>query len=183
MENLQSHIWVPSSQGPYHRHIHLRDRTPARSCRPFGGGRCVRTHIVGGIKALDAAEGFPLLKITLIEEELRVWKQLLPALAERSRASLQHGVDCKYLSQGSIPSHLGFGTDPLCHCGWGKKTEEFLKRPEWAPLAPFVIRTALSPLFGVPYIDKVQTCSRGRDASVRCLRGRGKTKTPHVHSM
>ena len=109
----------------------------------------------GGIKALNAAEEFPLLKITLIEEELRVWKQLLPALTERCRVGWQHGTDCKYLSQKGIPPHLGFGADPLCHCGWGKKTGEFLKRPEWTPLAPFVTRVALSPLFGLPYLDKV----------------------------
>jgi hypothetical protein len=111
--------------------------------------------IAGAINALNTVKEFPLLKITLVEEELRVWKQLLPALAERSRVGWQHGIDCKYLSQKGIPSHLGFGTDPLCHCGRGKKTEEFLKRPEWTPLAPFVTRIKLSPLFGVPYMDKV----------------------------
>lgn len=113
--------------------------------------------LTGGTKALDAAETFPLLKITLAEEELKVWKQLLPALAERSRVGWQHGVDCKYLLQKGIPSHLGFGMDPLYHCGRGKGTEGFLKRPEWTPLAPFVIRVALSPLFGVPYLDKASS--------------------------
>lgn len=109
----------------------------------------------GGIKALDAVEEFPLLKLTLVEEELRVWKQLLPALAERCSVGWRHGTKCKYLSEGGIPSQLGFGMDPLCRCGWGKRTEEFLKRPEWTPLAPFVTRIALNPLFGVPYLDKV----------------------------
>ena len=111
--------------------------------------------LAGGIRALEAVEEFPLLKIALVEEELRVWKQLLPALAERSRVGWQHGINCKYLSQKGIPPHLGFGTDPLCHCGWGKKTEELQKRPEWTPFTPFVTRIALSPLFGVPYLDKV----------------------------
>lgn len=111
--------------------------------------------LAGGIKALNAVQEFPLLKITLVEEELRVWKQLLPALAERCRVGWQHGPDCKYLSQRGIPSDLAFSMDPLCHCGWGKKIGEFLKRPEWTPLAPFVTRIALSPLFGVPYLDKV----------------------------
>lgn len=111
--------------------------------------------LAGGIKALNAVQEFPLLKITLVEEELRVWKQLLPALAERCRVGWQHGPKCKYIAQKGVPPHLGFSMDPLCHCGWGKKTEEFLKRPEWTPLAPFVTRIALTPLFGVPYLDKV----------------------------
>ena len=139
--------------------------------------------LAGGIEALDAAEGFPLLKITLVEEELRVWKQLLPALAERSRADWQHGADCKYLSQGGIPSHLGFGMDPLCHCGWGKKTEA--AGMDSARTVCHSHRTE-PPVWGTLHgqgIVLCQTCSRGRKASVRCLRGRGKTKTPHVHSM
>ena len=72
--------------------------------------------LAGGIKALDTIEEVPLLRIALVEEELRVWKQLLPALAERSRIGWQHGADCKYLAQKGIPSHLGFGMDPLCQC-------------------------------------------------------------------
>lgn len=112
--------------------------------------------LAGGIATLlNTVEEFPLLKITLVEEELRVWKQLLPALAERCRSGWQHSTDCKYLTQSGIPSDIGFSMDPLCHCGWGKVSEEFLKRSEWTPLAPFVTRIALSPLFGVPYLDKV----------------------------
>lgn len=111
--------------------------------------------LAGGIKAIDTLEEFPLLKITLVEEESRVWKQLLPSFAERCRVGWQHGAGCKYLSQKGIPSDLGFSVDPICHCGRGKETEEFLKRPEWKPLAPFVARIALGPLFGVPYLDKV----------------------------
>ncbi|KAF9782514.1 hypothetical protein BJ322DRAFT_225106 [Thelephora terrestris] len=111
--------------------------------------------LAGGIKALDAIEESPLQKITLVEEELRVWKQLLPALAERCRVGWKHGANCEYLSQGGISPHLGLSLDPLCCCGRGKETEEFLKRPEWLPFAPFVTRIALSPLFEVPYLDKV----------------------------
>lgn len=136
--------------------------------------------LAGGMKALDAVKEFPLLEITLVEEELRVWKQLLPALAERIRAGWKHGVGCKYLSQKGIPSHLGFGVDPLCHCGRGKNTEEFLKRPEWTPLASFVTRIALTPLFGVPYLDKVLSYTKpvveeGKPRCIVCKEG-GKPK-------
>ena len=124
----------------------------------------------GGIKALNAVEEFPLLKITLVEEELRVWKELLPALAERCRIGWQHGSDCKYLSRKGIPTHLEPSVDPLCHCGWGKNIEGFLKRPEWTPLAPFVTRVAMSPLFGVPYLDRVLSYVKpvSEEAKRRC---------------
>ncbi|EGO03813.1 hypothetical protein SERLA73DRAFT_119451 [Serpula lacrymans var. lacrymans S7.3] len=64
--------------------------------------------------------------------------------------------------------------NPLCSCGRGKDVEGMNKVNMWKPLAPYVTRIALSPLFAVSYLETV-----GRDPEAyRCFvcRGKGKPK-------
>jgi hypothetical protein len=105
--------------------------------------------------------------------EITAWKRLLPALVERCR-SWKHTETCEYIVQGKVPLSDEMERDPLCGCGKGKDVEGMTKVAQWAPLAPFVVRVAFSPLFAVSYLEMV-----GKDpAAGKCFvcRGKGKPK-------
>ncbi|OJT13569.1 hypothetical protein TRAPUB_9885 [Trametes pubescens] len=88
------------------------------------------------------------------EGEIRTWKQLLPVLVERCRATWRHTANCEY---GRIPLEPETTSgDPLCSCGRGKDVDGMHKVATWRNLAPFVTRIALSPLFAVPYLETIQ---------------------------
>jgi len=117
--------------------------------------------------------GNNVVSVTAQEGEMRMWKQLLPALVERCR-SWKHKDNCEYQSQGKVPLAEVMEEDPLCSCGRGKNTEAMSKVGLWSKLAPHVTRIALSPLFAVSYLEAI-----GRDpAAHRCLvcRAKGKPK-------
>ncbi|KAJ7658957.1 hypothetical protein B0H17DRAFT_343517 [Mycena rosella] len=125
--------------------------------RPFG--KLVQEKVMSNI---------PVSKV-----EIGAWKRLLPALVERCR-SWKHADRCEYVVQGRVPLSDEMERDPLCGCGKGKDIEGMRKVAQWAKLAPFTVRVALSPLFAVSYLEKV-----GRDpAAGRCFvcRGKGKPK-------
>ena len=89
-------------------------------------------------------------------QEMRAWKQLLPALVERCRATWVHSANCEYVAHGKIPLELKLSEgDPLCSCGRGKDVDGMMKDGVWKRLAPFVTRIALSPLFAVSYLEPV----------------------------
>ncbi|KAM5543909.1 hypothetical protein V8D89_002526 [Ganoderma adspersum] len=89
-------------------------------------------------------------------QEMRAWKQMLPALVERCRATWVHGANCEYAGRGKIPLELKLSEgDPLCSCGRGKDVDGMMKDGVWKRLAPFVTRIALSPLFAVSYLEPV----------------------------
>ncbi|EGO03805.1 hypothetical protein SERLA73DRAFT_158294 [Serpula lacrymans var. lacrymans S7.3] len=111
--------------------------------------------------------------VRVFEGEMQTWKQLIPAFVERCR-SWSHGENCEYKAQGKIPLTEDMEKNPLCSCGRGKDVEGMNKVNMWKPLAPYVTRIALSPLFAVSYLETV-----GRDpAAYRCFvcRGKGKPK-------
>ena len=94
------------------------------------------------------------------EEEV-MWKQLLPAFAERCRV-WKHGPNCEYLARKKIPLSLEYDGDPLCSCGKGRDvTPEFRKEKAWRSAIPYVTRIAISPLYGVPYVENVGHFSAG----------------------
>ena len=88
-------------------------------------------------------------------EEATAWKQLLPVFAERCR-TWEHGQNCEYIAEKKIPLPLEHHGDPLCSCGRGKAvTPEFRKEEGWRSAIPHVTRIAISPLYGVPYVENV----------------------------
>lgn len=112
--------------------------------------------------------------VTVHPAEMQLWKRLLPALVERSRASWTHGPNCEYKSAGRIPLSTEMERVPLCSCGRGKDVEGMQKVELWRPFAPHVTRLALSPLFAVSYLETVI-----RDPEARkcfACRGKGKPK-------
>ncbi|PCH40852.1 hypothetical protein WOLCODRAFT_117801 [Wolfiporia cocos MD-104 SS10] len=115
-----------------------------------------------------------IVQVTMFNEEATAWKQLLPALVERCRLTWVHGPNCEYKGKGKVPLSTDMHENPLCSCGMGKNVEGMTRESLWRPLAPYVTRIALSPLFAVSYLEAV-----GRDPSLyRCYvcRGKGKPK-------
>ncbi|EAU82305.1 hypothetical protein CC1G_08917 [Coprinopsis cinerea okayama7 len=120
--------------------------------------------------------GETMAHVTTYDGELLAWKQLLPALAERCRTSWTHGPNCEYKSTGRIPLTGPTATEgnPLCACGEGKDVDGMMKNPLWKPLAPYVTRIALSPLFAISYLETVARSPDKHKCSV--CRGQGKPK-------
>lgn len=91
--------------------------------------------------------------IPLSDQESRLWKRMLPALAERCR-TWSHKSDCEYLSKGA-PLSIDENQTPLCSCGMGKVSGTELGKivEQWAPFAKFATRIAIAPIFPVPYVE------------------------------
>ncbi|KAJ3557710.1 hypothetical protein NM688_g1321 [Phlebia brevispora] len=111
----------------------------------------IRDRIHSGFRTLFAA---PLVSVVVSEEELVVWKHLLPALTERCR-TWKHKKDCAYTQKGKIPLSTEHGEVPICACGRGIVTDAFKAQKEWAVFTPYVTRAAISPLFALSYLDSV----------------------------
>jgi hypothetical protein len=88
-------------------------------------------------------------------EERKAWVHLLVAATERCR-TWEHKTNCEYRVQGAIPLTFDPEESPICSCGAGVGTEAFVKKyPMLRPLAPHVTRAAISPLFALSYLEKV----------------------------
>jgi len=110
----------------------------------------------------DAMEGFLLILRTLEicrldvdDEELRLWKKLLPSLAERCR-TWNHLDACEYrLPSATVPLSLEPGGQVLCSCGNGKIPEQFVNLPGWEEAASkYAVRIAISPIYACPFVEK-----------------------------
>jgi hypothetical protein len=96
--------------------------------------------------------------ITVDDEELVLWKKVLPALAERCR-SWAHRPGCEYAAgpagAAAVPLSTEMGRQVLCGCGAGELPENFLGLPEWDVAARFATRIAISPAYAVPFVEDV----------------------------
>ncbi|KAJ7507372.1 hypothetical protein B0H11DRAFT_1849934 [Mycena galericulata] len=114
-----------------------------------------------------------IFNVGVYGDEMRAWKQLLPALAERCR-SWKHARTCEYAMQKKVPLSVDMHSIPLCSCGRGKNVEGMTKAQVWRNFSPFVTRIAMSPLFAVSYLDSVPKDLEAGRCSV--CRGKGKPK-------
>ena len=98
-----------------------------------------------------------ILSIKTDEDESEAWRYLLPLFIERCRV-WGHKANCEYLTQNSAPLYPGASSDqnkvPYCSCGMGVGTEVLRKR-YGNVTATYATRAAISPLFFVPYLEKV----------------------------
>ncbi|KAF9026964.1 hypothetical protein BDZ89DRAFT_952571 [Hymenopellis radicata] len=106
--------------------------------------------------------------ITIYKGERYMWKHILPALVERCR-TWSHTEKCEYRSLSRIPLTEEMDSNPLCGCGEGKYVEGMMNNPLWRPFARYATRVAISPLFGVSYLEKMV-----RDPKCTVCRGKGK---------
>ncbi|KAI1210252.1 uncharacterized protein F4807DRAFT_74160 [Annulohypoxylon truncatum] len=97
-----------------------------------------------------------ICSLTVNDEELVLWKQVLPALAERCR-TWNHGRKCEYKrSKATIPLSTKMGEQFMCTCGRGKLPPGFMNLPDWDEIASkYAVRIAISPMFSVPFVEDV----------------------------
>ena len=98
--------------------------------------------------------------INVTETELKLWKQVLPAWAERCRTWKHKSASCEYLLTGEVPppESLEEGDTPLCSCGNGQLPPKFmvdLKLPHLDyVLQKYATRIAISPVFSVQHVEE-----------------------------
>lgn len=93
--------------------------------------------------------------ITVDDDELVLWKKVLPALAERCR-SWAHTPECEYAKpEATVPLSTEPGKQVLCSCGAGRLPENFISLPEWHVASQFATRIAISPVYAVPFVEDV----------------------------
>ncbi|MCJ1288093.1 hypothetical protein MMC26_007447 [Xylographa opegraphella] len=96
--------------------------------------------------------GFCNIKVN--NDELRLWKQMLPAWVERCR-DWEHRTSCQYLTTSKIPLSIENGENPLCSCGEGSLPPKYiLGIPRWELAAKYAVRAAISPSFSVPFVEQ-----------------------------
>ncbi|KAF9528002.1 hypothetical protein CPB83DRAFT_894720 [Crepidotus variabilis] len=85
--------------------------------------------------------------VATIDQELLVWRQALPAFAERCR-TWAHGPFCEYREFGiPVSADDDCEISPLCSCGLGKNLDKFGSLQEWEDLRPLATRVAIGPTF------------------------------------
>lgn len=93
--------------------------------------------------------------VTVDDEELLLWKKVLPALVERCR-NWTHTTGCEYSQPGAtVPLSTKEGAQVICSCGAGKLPDNFISLPDWDTAAQFATRLAISPTFAVPFVEEV----------------------------
>ncbi|KAK9418281.1 hypothetical protein SUNI508_08242 [Seiridium unicorne] len=93
--------------------------------------------------------------INVNDEELRLWRCLIPAFVERCR-TWSHKNDCEYKRmRATIPLSQKTGEKFLCSCGNGKLPDGYMQIPEWESAAKYSVRAAISPTFSVPFVEDI----------------------------
>nr|GAT50811.1 predicted protein [Mycena chlorophos] len=114
----------------------------------------------------DDGDGDYIEIISLPSKEIALWKKILPALAERCR-TWSHLDSCENRSRDFASRHL-------CRCGEGRDVVALAQDPMWEPIAPYLTRIALSPLFFVGSLENMESCSvcqrGGKPNLLRCSR-------------
>ncbi|VUC36301.1 unnamed protein product [Clonostachys rosea] len=89
-------------------------------------------------------------------EEMRLWKETLPAWVERCR-TWEHKDDCEYRCANCVPLSTESMEQVLCSCGNGLDLPEFPSPalPDWEEIMKFCVRAAISPVFPNPMVDNV----------------------------
>ncbi|KAI1098423.1 hypothetical protein F4804DRAFT_324803 [Jackrogersella minutella] len=108
------------------------------------------------IKLLNKTPEAQVCTLQVDDEELILWKHILPSLAERCR-TWSHGPQCEYKrANATIPLSTKMREQFMCSCGKGKLPESFANLPEWDGLIyDEAVRVAISPTFSVPSVEDI----------------------------
>jgi len=93
-----------------------------------------------------------MLSVNTEDDEVCLWKLLLPVFAERCR-TWQHTSSCEYLAKGFPASLNGYTESPLCSCGKGKDLGVFGTQARWESLHREATRIAIGPLFTTSFVS------------------------------
>ncbi|CZT09134.1 uncharacterized protein RAG0_13991 [Rhynchosporium agropyri] len=98
-----------------------------------------------------------MVMIKVKQEEMKIWREVLPAMVERCRV-WKHIPSCAYKTSGKIPLSAQNGVALICSCGAGKYPDNFsiagVAKSNWAMARKFATRAALSPIFAVNYVER-----------------------------
>lgn len=101
---------------------------------------------------------FAQMKNNLIkvdDEELALWKQVIPAYVERCR-TWKHLPTCEYNKTSKIPLSTEYAEPFLCSCGNGSVPPNFIKDiPHFNTVCKYSVRAAISPSYAVPFVEKM----------------------------
>ena len=87
-------------------------------------------------------------------DELRLWKEIIPAWVERCR-QWEHRSSCAYLTKSQIPLSVEPGQNPICSCGEGTLPPGYtFDLPRWDLAVKYAVRAAISPSFSVPFVEQ-----------------------------
>jgi hypothetical protein len=95
-----------------------------------------------------------LCSVVADSDELRLWKEIVPAWVERCR-QWEHRSSCAYLSKSKIPLSVELGQNPICSCWEGALPPSYtFDLPRWDLAAKYAVRAAISPSFSVPFVEQ-----------------------------
>lgn len=102
---------------------------------------------------LAALSRTAVCSIDASENELRFWKETLPALVERRR-DWKHRLLREYKVESRIPVSVQNGQSALCSCGNGTLPPNYLCGiPRWDIASKYAVRLSISPVFSIPFVD------------------------------
>ena len=103
---------------------------------------------------LEKLTGIGLCSVIVDDDELRLWKEIIPAWVERCR-QWEHRPSCEYLSKYKIPLSVDHGQNPICSCGEGTLPSRYsFDLPRWKLAAKHAVQAAISPSFSVPFVEQ-----------------------------
>jgi hypothetical protein len=104
---------------------------------------------------LAALSNVKQCKINVDADEMRLWKEVLPAMVERCR-TWEHQADCEYKKDARIPLSVENGQKVFCSCGNGRLPAKFISGvPQWDSMSKHFIRAAISPCFPAPFSEQL----------------------------
>ncbi|KAK4169848.1 hypothetical protein QBC43DRAFT_38684 [Cladorrhinum sp. PSN259] len=109
---------------------------------------------------LQAFTASRFINIKVNDAELEMWKEMLPAMAERCREGWTHKTAagaCGYSKAMKAPISTTIGEECICRCGNGQFPKGFRVKgvPMWDTIKGFCTRVAISPLFCNPLVERV----------------------------
>lgn len=103
---------------------------------------------------LEKLTGVGLCSVIVDDDELRLWKEMIPAWVERCR-QWDHCPSCEYLSKSKIPLSVEIGQNPICSCGEGTLPPGYsFNLPRWKLAVKHAVQAAISPSFSVPFVEQ-----------------------------
>lgn len=103
---------------------------------------------------LEEINELPSATLTVDDNELRLWKEVIPAMVERCR-TWEHKSTCEYREKSHIPLSVKDGESPICSCGNGQLPAKFIAVPRWNSVSRYATRIAISPSYSVPFIEEI----------------------------
>jgi hypothetical protein len=107
--------------------------------------------LIGPIGKFSSISADGIAAINVDEDELKFWKEILPAFVERSR-DWEHKPSCEYQMENRFPLSLQDGEELFC--SWPIPQELHAGIAQWKQFSKYMTRAVISPSFFVPFVEK-----------------------------